>query len=162
MSKVINRPQPLAGPVAVIHGQRVDIGIPGIRKVDRPAECTDSGRWQCFVRTGVEVRSDVVDRDNSRRCLRIAGAESELRQAIIDADRVRQSAITEARQAWVNLDAQRHIVAAYFWFFPFSWWSTNWGLFWPDTPLDWLPLSISVILVIEVGRMVYARRAAEK
>ena len=48
--------------------------------------------------------------DNSAQ---VAKAESEFRQAIIEADRVRQAAITEARVAWVLLQAQLEVVEAY-------------------------------------------------
>ncbi|MHC4991821.1 MAG: TolC family protein [Planctomycetota bacterium] len=48
--------------------------------------------------------------DNSAR---VARAASELEQARIEADRVRQVAITEARQAWVALRSQQEVVQAY-------------------------------------------------
>jgi len=48
--------------------------------------------------------------DNSAR---VARAASELRQAEIESDRVRQRAIAEARQAWIALRAEIDVVAAY-------------------------------------------------
>ena len=44
---------------------------------------------------------------------RIAKAESALRQAELEADRVRQVAIAETRRAWVTLHAERDVVRAY-------------------------------------------------
>jgi outer membrane protein TolC len=58
---------------------------------------------------GIEVSPKLFD-DNSAR---IARARSELRQAEIEADRVRQAAITEARQAWIGARAQQEVVQAY-------------------------------------------------
>lgn len=43
----------------------------------------------------------------------VARAESEYRSALIDADRVRQQALAEARLAWVELSAQQEVLQAY-------------------------------------------------
>lgn len=49
------------------------------------------------------------------------------------------------------LDAfQRHLVGGYFWIFPFSFKSYNWGLFWPDTAVQIFPFWIALIAIIEV------------
>lgn len=43
------------------------------------------------------------------------------------------------------LDAlQRHIGPGYVWLFPFSWASSNWGVFWPEDSLRFLPVLCAV------------------
>ena len=44
---------------------------------------------------------------------------------------------------------QRHVVGSYHWLFPFSWWTYEWGLFWPEASVRWLPVSFGLIVVIE-------------
>lgn len=49
------------------------------------------------------------------------------------------------------LDAfQRHLVGGYFWFFPLSWSTYNWGLFWPETTVQLFPVWVFLIGLIEV------------
>jgi RsiW-degrading membrane proteinase PrsW (M82 family) len=56
------------------------------------------------------------------------------------------------------LDAmQRHIGTSYFWFFPFSWSSPELGWFWPETPLEYIPVWVSVIGVTEIMLFSYKR-----
>jgi len=47
------------------------------------------------------------------------------------------------------LDAlQRHLIAGYFWLWPFSWWTTERGLFWPEESLILAPgLALLVVLM---------------
>jgi hypothetical protein len=49
------------------------------------------------------------------------------------------------------LDAcQIHMAGGYYLLFPFSWWSFEFGLFWPETSLYFLPLWIGVGLVLAI------------
>ncbi len=47
------------------------------------------------------------------------------------------------------LDAlQRHLAVGYFWLWPFSWWTTERGLFWPEESLILAPwLALGVVLL---------------
>jgi hypothetical protein len=48
------------------------------------------------------------------------------------------------------LDAlQRHLVGGYYWFFPFSFKTYNWGLFWPDSAVQLFPFWIATIAIVE-------------
>lgn len=58
---------------------------------------------------GAAITPKIFD-DNSAR---IELARSELRQAEIEADRVRQEAVAEARRAWIDLTAQQRIASDY-------------------------------------------------
>ncbi|MDZ7315953.1 MAG: zinc dependent phospholipase C family protein [candidate division KSB1 bacterium] len=54
---------------------------------------------------------------------------------------------------------QRHIGSGYFWFFPFSWKSFEWGLFWPEDSIKWIPLWLILILAAEaVVRIIKGRK----
>lgn len=64
-------------------------------------------------RSGVFPSASVTPKLFDNNSARLARAESELRQAQIEADRVRQAAIAEARLAWVRLRAQLEVVEAY-------------------------------------------------
>lgn len=57
------------------------------------------------------------------------------------------------------LDAmQRHLVAGYFWLWPFSWWTTERGLFWPEESLMIAPVLAATIILLEL--VLYLRRRA--
>ena len=43
---------------------------------------------------------------------------------------------------------QRQFFAGYKWLFPICRCETRWGLFWPETSVEWIPLTISVAAVI--------------
>ena len=45
---------------------------------------------------------------------------------------------------------QKHVITAYYWFFPFSWKTAELGLFWPEDPLKLVPLWMILIISIEV------------
>jgi len=50
----------------------------------------------------------------------------------------------------LGLDAlQKHHLDGYFWLFPFSWESYSGGLFWPGQAVEWIPVWVAIILVIE-------------
>ncbi len=51
---------------------------------------------------------------------------------------------------------QRHLLTGYYWFFPFSWRSVEIPLFWPETPVRFIPLWIALVLGTEL--MLYWRR----
>ena len=53
---------------------------------------------------------------------------------------------------------QRHLLTGYYWFFPFSWASFELGLFWPEEPLQLLPLWLGMIFVVEFGIRLYKWR----
>ncbi len=44
---------------------------------------------------------------------------------------------------------QRHIGSGYFWLYPFSWNSFEWGLFGPEASVSFVPLWIIIILISE-------------
>lgn len=49
------------------------------------------------------------------------------------------------------LDAfQRHLVGGYYFLFPFSFSTYNWGLFWPETAVQLFPFWIASIAIIEI------------
>jgi hypothetical protein len=55
------------------------------------------------------------------------------------------------------LDAmQRHLIAGYFWLWPFSWWTTEWGLFWPEDSLLIAPVLAVTIILLEL--VLYLKR----
>jgi len=55
------------------------------------------------------------------------------------------------------LDApQKHIAAGYFWLFPFSWKTYEWGLWWSEDSVRIVPLVILLVLLIEL--LLYVRR----
>jgi hypothetical protein len=57
------------------------------------------------------------------------------------------------------LDAlQRHLVAGYFWLWPFSWWTTERGLFWPEDSLLIAPLLALIVVLLEI--VLYFKRHA--
>lgn len=58
-----------------------------------------------------QVSATVPILDDNRA--RIARAESEFRQAVIEADRLRQAAISQARTAWIEAQSQRQVVGRY-------------------------------------------------
>jgi membrane-bound metal-dependent hydrolase YbcI (DUF457 family) len=43
---------------------------------------------------------------------------------------------------------QRHFFSGYLWLFPICRCETRWGLFWPETPVNWLPTTIAVTVVV--------------
>jgi len=45
---------------------------------------------------------------------------------------------------------QRHVLTGYYWFFPFSWRSVEIPLFWPETPVRFIPLWIALLLGTEL------------
>ena len=45
---------------------------------------------------------------------------------------------------------QRHLLTGYYWFFPFSWKSIEIPLFWPETPVRFIPLWIALVLGTEL------------
>jgi len=48
------------------------------------------------------------------------------------------------------LDAlQKHLVAGYFWLWPFSWWTTERGFFWPEASLAAAPWLAMIVLLWE-------------
>lgn len=50
------------------------------------------------------------------------------------------------------LDAlQRHLIAGYFWLWPFSWWTTERGLFWPEDSLLVAPTLAVLVAVLEIA-----------
>lgn len=52
------------------------------------------------------------------------------------------------------LDAfQKHIVGGYFWLFPFSFWSGEWGLVWPEASLSATPFLLLVVLILYSGEL---------
>ncbi|MDZ7369938.1 MAG: hypothetical protein ONB12_02060, partial [candidate division KSB1 bacterium] len=54
---------------------------------------------------------------------------------------------------------QRHIGSGYFWFFPFSWKSFEWGLFWPEDSIKWIHIWLILILAAEaVVRLIKGRK----
>ncbi|NOY58612.1 MAG: hypothetical protein GXO75_06730 [Calditrichaeota bacterium] len=57
---------------------------------------------------------------------------------------------------------QRHLLTGYLWFFPFSYKSFEIGLYWPETPLYFIPLWVGIIFVIEGMRYFRQRRGFEK
>ena len=44
---------------------------------------------------------------------------------------------------------QRHLGDGYYWLFPFSWQTFEFGLFWPESSLAFIPLWAAIILLIE-------------
>jgi len=57
------------------------------------------------------------------------------------------------------LDAlQCHLIAGYFWLWPFSWWTTERGLFWPEESLMIAPVLAAMIILLEL--VLYLRRRA--
>ena len=47
---------------------------------------------------------------------------------------------------------QRHLYGGYYWFFPFSWKTSTWGLFDTETSLYWIPVWLVIIFVYEMWR----------
>ena len=45
---------------------------------------------------------------------------------------------------------QRHLLTGYYWFFPFSWRSIEVPLFWPETPVRFIPLWIALVAGAEM------------
>ncbi len=45
---------------------------------------------------------------------------------------------------------QRHFIGGYYWLFPFSWKTYEWGLYWADAPLRWIPLWVILIAGYEL------------
>ena len=45
---------------------------------------------------------------------------------------------------------QKHVITAYYWFFPFSWKTAELGLFWPEDSLKLAPVWMILIIGIEV------------
>lgn len=49
------------------------------------------------------------------------------------------------------LDAlQKHLVTGYFWLFPFSWYSTSFGLFWSESFINIIPYWFLLIAIVEL------------
>jgi len=46
---------------------------------------------------------------------------------------------------------QKHLITSYYWLYPFSWASTDFGFWWPDQFLKIVPLWILLILMCEVS-----------
>lgn len=106
--------------------QRLDVRA-ALAVLDSRAARIDRADAEVFgdVRAGVGLQENFADRpavfpavavtvpvfDDGRA--KRARAESEYRQALIEADRVRQVAIAEARRAWSDLQGQRDVVEAY-------------------------------------------------
>ena len=44
----------------------------------------------------------------------------------------------------------RYLLTGYYWLFPFSWSFCEIGLFWPETPVRFIPLWIAIIVMIEL------------
>jgi hypothetical protein len=58
------------------------------------------------------------------------------------------------------LDApQKHIAAGYFWLFPFSWTTYEWGLWWPEESLRVLPAAVFIVVFAEI--LLYLRTRTE-
>jgi len=53
---------------------------------------------------------------------------------------------------------QKHLTPEYYLFFPVSWKTFSFGLFWPETLLDWLPLWLAAMALIETAIVVRRRR----
>lgn len=52
----------------------------------------------------------------------------------------------------LSLDAlQRHLIAGYFWLWPFSWWTTEGGLFWPELSLRIAPWLAAAVALLEIA-----------
>ena len=45
---------------------------------------------------------------------------------------------------------QKHLAIGYYWFFPFSWKTYTWGLFWPETATRFSFVWITLILFLEI------------
>ncbi len=60
------------------------------------------------------------------------------------------------------LDAlQRHLIAGYFWLWPFSWWTTERGLFWPEESLVAAPMLALIVVLLETV-LYFKRRAHDR
>lgn len=56
------------------------------------------------------------------------------------------------------LDApQQHIAAGYFWLFPFSWTTYEWGLWWSEDTVQIVPWVILLVAIVEI--ILYRRKA---
>ncbi len=53
---------------------------------------------------------------------------------------------------------QRHLLTGYYWLFPFSWRSFELPLFWPETPVRFIPLWIALIAATEAALFLRKRR----
>lgn len=61
------------------------------------------------------------------------------------------------------LDAcQKKVADNDFWFFPFSWKSYHWGIFWADDVILYIPFWIAIIMVFEMGRYLHNRISLKK
>ena len=62
------------------------------------------------------------------------------------------------------LDApQKHVVAGYFWLFPFSWTTYEWGLWWSEDSVRIVPFVILLVAFVEIILYLqYQRRRACK
>jgi hypothetical protein len=56
---------------------------------------------------------------------------------------------------------QSHIIAGYFWLWPFSWWTTEWGLFWPEDSLLVAPVLALAVVVLEVINFIKRRARSD-
>ncbi len=102
----------IAAANAVVQARQADVGLHETGRM--PDLSAGVGYQQNFSsRPGVFPSGAVTPKLFDDNSARIARAESELRQAQIEADRVRQSAIAEARTVWVGLRAQQKVVDSY-------------------------------------------------
>jgi len=57
------------------------------------------------------------------------------------------------------LDApQKHVAAGYFWLFPFSWMTYEWGLWWSEDSVPKVPLVVLVVAAVELFIYFRARK----
>lgn len=102
----------IAAANAVVQARQADVGLQETGRM--PDLSAGVGYQQNFSsRPGVFPSGAVTPKLFDDNSARIARAESELRQAQIEADRVRQAAIAEARSSWVGLRAQQEVVESY-------------------------------------------------
>ena len=57
------------------------------------------------------------------------------------------------------LDApQKHVAAGYFWLFPFSWTTYEWGLWWSEDSVRFVPLVVLLVAAVEFFIYLRARQ----
>jgi len=43
---------------------------------------------------------------------------------------------------------QKHLVGGYYWLYPFSFWTGEWGLFWPETSIKFIPFLLFASIAV--------------
>lgn len=57
------------------------------------------------------------------------------------------------------LDApQQHVAAGYFWLFPFSWSTYEWGLWWSEDSVPYVPFIVLIVAFVEIFLYLHQRR----